>query len=118
MSLDFYDLNGNPIAYTDDGEHVFTFSGHPVAYFHDGSVYSFNGRHLGRFNNGLIRDNDGQVVFFSEAATGGPIKPLRKLKPLKGQKQLKPLKGLRSLRPLKPLDSMSWSALSGDQFFG
>ncbi|RAS23615.1 MULTISPECIES: 4-fold beta flower protein [unclassified Pseudomonas] len=31
MSLDFYDRNGTPVAYTDDGEHIFTFSGRPVA---------------------------------------------------------------------------------------
>ena len=118
MSLDFYDSKGNPIAYTDDGEHIYTFAGKPVGYLHEGSVYSFSGRHLGRFNNGIVRDNDGHAAFFSEGASGGPMKPLRKLKPLKGLKQLRPLKGLRELRPLKSLDSLSWSQLSGEQFFG
>lgn len=32
MPLNFYDRAGTPIAYTDDGEHIFTISGHPVAY--------------------------------------------------------------------------------------
>lgn len=118
MKLDFYDSDGNAIAYSDDGEHIYTFSGRPVAYLHSGSIYSFSGDHLGRFENGLIRDNDGHVAFFSQGSTGGPLKPVRKLKPLKGLKQLKPLKGLRQLRPLKPLNSLSWSRLSGDQFFG
>jgi hypothetical protein len=117
MSLDFYDSNGNPIAYSDDDEHIYTFAGRPVAYIHDGSVYSFAGTHLGRLANGLIRDNDGHTVFFSEGACGGPLKPLRRLKPLKGLKQLKPLKGLRQLRPLKSLDSLSWSNLSGEHYF-
>jgi hypothetical protein len=117
MSLDFYDVKGAPVAYSDDGEHIYTFSGRPVAYLHDGSVYSFAGTHLGRFANGLVRDNDGNAVFFSEGASGGPLKPLRQLKPLKGLKQLMPLKGLRGLRPLKPLDSLSWSGLSGEHFF-
>lgn len=118
MSIDFYDSQGNPVAYSDDGEHVYTFGGEPVAYLHDGSVYSFAGRHLGRFADGLVRDNDGHAVFFSERARGGPMKPLRRLKPLKTLKQLRPLKGLREMRPLRAFDSMSWSRLSGEQFFG
>jgi hypothetical protein len=115
--IDFYDRHGNPIAYSDDGEHIYTFDGHPAAYFHNGLIYSFSGSHLGRFANGLARDNDGNTVFFTEEASGGPVKPLRKLKPLKGLRRLKPLKGLRDLRPLKSLDSMSWSELSGLHFF-
>jgi len=118
MSLDFYDSKGNSIAYSDDGVHIYTFAGKPVAYIHDGSVYSFKGRHLGRFSNGVIRDNGGHTALFSSGSTGGPLKPMCKLQPLKGLKQLQPLKGLRQLPPLRPLDSLSWSKLSGPQFFG
>ena len=117
MSLDFYDYNGTPIAYTDDETHIFTFSGEPVAYIDGDSVYSFRGSHIGRFDSGLIRDNGGDVVFFTDGASGGPLKPLKKLKPLKGLKKLKPLKGLKVIKPLKPLNSSSWSALSDEQFF-
>jgi len=117
MSQDFYDRSGTPIAYTDDGVHLFTFGGRPVGYFHADSLYSYAGQHLGRITNGLIRDNRGQVVFFSSNATGGPMKPMRQLKPLKGLKQLKPLKGLRQLKPLRPMPHSSWSHLSGQQLF-
>ena len=118
MSLDFYDSNGTPIAYSDDGEHIYTFDGRPVAYLSQDSVYSFSGAHLGRFETAMIRDNDGEVALFTEGATGGPPKPLRQLKPLKGLKQLKPLKGIKELQPLRPLPSSSWSRLSGEKFFG
>lgn len=117
MSLDFYDGEGNPVAYSDDGQHVFSFSGRPVAYLSQNSVYSFTGAHLGWFEGGLVRDNSGDVVFFTDGATGGPLKPLKKLKPLKGLKGLLPLKGLKALKPLKPLPSLSWSAISGEHFF-
>ena len=117
MSQDFYDRSGTPIAYTDDGVHLFTFGGSPVGYFHDDSLYSYTGQHLGRITNGLIRDNRGQVVFFSNNATGGPMRPLCQLKPLKGLKQLKPLKSLRQLQPLRPMLGSSWSQLSGQQLF-
>lgn len=117
MSLDFYDSNGKPIAYTDDGEHIYTFSGRPVAYINQDSIYSFSGKYLGRLENGMIRDNDGCVALFSQNATGGPLKPVKQLKPLKGLKALKSLKGLKELKPLKPLSSSTWSRLSGEQFF-
>lgn len=117
MSLDFYDSLGNPVAYTDDGEHIFTFPGQPVAYLNSGSVYSFSGAHLGWLEDGQVRDHGGAVVFFTPEAAGGPLKPLRKLKPVKGLKQLNPLKGIRQFAPLKPLTTLSWSQLSGLQFF-
>lgn len=117
MSQNFYDNNGTPVAYTEDGIHLYTFSGRPVAYFQDDSLYTYGGQHLGRLANGHIRDNRGQVALFSENAAGGPMKPLRKLLPLKGLKQLLPLKGLRQLKPMAPMSSNNWSQLSGSQFF-
>jgi hypothetical protein len=117
MEFTFYDSNGKPIAYTQDGVHIYLFSGEPVAYLAGTSVYSFSGKHLGRFENGWIRDNNGECVFFTKDARGGPLKPLKQLKPLKSLKQLKPLKGLKELKPLRPLKSLSWSRLSGKQFF-
>ena len=117
MELTLYDSAGRPVAYSDDGEHIYSFDGRPVAYFHDDSVWSFDGRHLGRFESGWVRDNQGNGAFFTESATGGPLKPMRELKPLKGLKQLRPLKALRQLRPLKPLNSLDWSKLSGEHFF-
>ena len=117
MDLTFYDANGNPSAYTDDGEHIHLFSGEPVAYLSGDSVYSFSGKHLGRFEDGWVRDNGGASVFFTDNARGGVLKPLKALKPLKGLKQLRPLKGLKELKPLSPLKTLSWSQLSGRHFF-
>lgn len=109
MSLDFYDRAGNARIYTDDGKHLFSWAGQPVAYFHGDHVYLFNGMHFGRLKNGWIIDDQGRRVLFSAGATGGPQKPLRRLKPLKGLRQLKPLKGQRQLSPLPPLTSNSWT---------
>jgi len=117
MEITFYDSQGAPIAYTQDGVHIYLFSGQPVAHLSGTSVYSFGGRHLGRFENGWVRDNNGSCVFFTKDAQGGPLKPLKQLKPLKSLKQLKPLKSLKELKPLRPLNSLSWSRLSGRQFF-
>ncbi len=118
MSLDFYDKSGTPIAYTEDGEHIYTFDGRPVGYLSDGSVYAYTGVHLGWFENGLIRDNSGNAALFSEGSSGGPIKPIRQVKPIRGIRQIRPIKGIRQIKPIKPIPTLAWSSLSGAQFFG
>ena len=117
MSLDFYDRSGAAVAYTNDGENIYLYSGEPVAYLSDGSVYSFAGQHLGWFEGGWLRDAAGHCVLFTADARGGPLKPLRQLRPLKGLRQLRPTKGVRQIKPLKPLKSLSWSDLSAEEFF-
>lgn len=114
----FYDNHGRPTAYTEDDEHIYLFTGEPVAYLHTDAVYSYSGKQLGWFRDGWIRDLNGNCVFFTENTTGsGPLKPLKQLKPLKSLKRLKPLKALRELKRLRPLNRLSWSKLSGKQFF-
>ncbi|WP_298941381.1 4-fold beta flower protein [uncultured Psychromonas sp.] len=117
MSLDFFDSSGQPYAYCDDGDTIFTFGGAPIAFIDGDSIYSFSGAHLGFFENGNIWDHRGGVVLFTQGSSGGPMKPLQALKPLKGLKSLKPLKGLKSLKPLKALKSMNWSSISPQQLF-
>jgi hypothetical protein len=120
MSTVLYDYQGTAIAYSEDGEHIYTFAGRPVGYFKDGSVYAFSGAHLGRLENGLVRDNQGAVVFFTDSVTGTAqhiVRPIRKIKPLKGTRQLLPSKRPAASKPLKPSDVVTWSAKSGEQFF-
>ena len=51
MAIDFYSKSGRAIAYTEDGEHICTFSGRPIAYLDGDVVYSFSGQHIGWFEN-------------------------------------------------------------------
>jgi hypothetical protein len=115
--IDFYDYSGRPVAYTQDGTHIYTFTGRPVAYLSDDSVYSFSGVHLGWFEDGWVRDNSGQCVFYTGDATGGPLKPVKHVKPVKSVKSVKPVKSVKSVRPVRAVKSLSWSRLSGEDFF-
>lgn len=117
MAHSFYDQQGTPLIYTEDDEHLYSFNGKPLAYIHGNSIYSYSGNHLGWFENGWIKDSNGYFFLFSEHATGGPLKPLKKLKPLKGLKQLKPLKSLKQLKPIKPITNLNWSSRTFDNFF-
>jgi hypothetical protein len=105
--------NGNPVAYIDYGNDepvIYMWSGKPVAYLSRSSsngmsVYGFNGKHLGWFVGGVVRDHDGNGACGVKGVVSLP-----KLEPLKSLKELKPLKSLKELEPLRPIFSMQWSS--------
>ena len=118
MQTVFYDKTGNPTAYTEDGIHIFLFSGKPVAYLEGDSVFSFTGVHLGWYEDHWVRDHKGNCVFFTDETTGGgPVRPSPGTKPLKSVKSQIPRKGVRQVRPTKAGKSLFWSVLSGAPFF-
>jgi hypothetical protein len=117
MSLDFYDLNGRAYAYSDDGDTIYTFTGIPVAYISDDSIYAFSGKHIGCYNDGLIRDQNGDVLLFTSEASGGPMKPMRQMKPMKSMKQMKPMKGLKQMKPMRPMKTLGWSSYVPEDIF-
>ncbi len=114
--MTFYNRNGIPIAYEDNG--IYLFNGKPVAYIDGNAVYGYNGKHLGWYDNGWIRDLSGCCVFFTKNASGfGPLKPLTRIEPIKSVKQVKPVKFVRQAKYVRSVDSMAWSSLSGEIFF-
>ena len=117
MSITFYDREGNPVVYSDDHRLLFLFTGEPVGYFVDDSIYSFHGKHLGRYWNGWVRDDEGRCVFFTKSASFGPSKPTMKTPPTKHTKKSIPVPTVPEIPPFRPVDRLSWSPLSGPQFF-
>jgi len=115
--MTFYDSTGRAVAYTDDRETIYLFSGEPVAYLFEGMVYTFKGSRIGFYSNGWIRDNTGKCVFYTEHAIGGPIRPIRQIKPLKGIKGIKPIRSIRHTSLVRPMEQNVWSGLSGERFF-
>lgn len=116
--MTFYDYRGIPVAYTDNAQDIYMFSGEPVAYIADEAVFSFDGKHLGWFENGWLRDLNGNCVFFTEDTNGsGPIKPIKNIKPVKSVKNVKPIKSIKEVRQIKPIKSLGWTSLSGKDFF-
>lgn len=117
MPMTFYDRAGKAVAYTEDDVHLFLFSGYPVGYIVDGSVYSYSGRHLGTFRAGWLRDHAGACVFFTDEAAAGLELPEKRVKPPKLLKKPKPPKGRREPAPPWAEDGTEWSELSGETFF-
>lgn len=105
--ITLFDSEGEPIAYIDTEDEdltIFMWIGTPVAYLEqreDGfSIYGFNGKHLGWYSGGLVRDHEGFVVGFIEGATW----VFTKFEPIKGFKKHKPFKDFKELEPYKPFD--------------
>ena len=118
MDIALYDSAGKPIAYIEDGVHIYFYTGEPVAHILGISIYAFNGTHLGYFENGWIRDHSGACVMFSSDARGdAPVKPVQHARPLKWEKRNKPVKRPIAPRPVRPGDSRTWSRLSAKDFF-
>jgi hypothetical protein len=113
-----YDNSGKPVAYLqDDNIHIYLFDGTPVAYFKEEHVYNYRGRYLGWKENGWYYDRNGNPTFFTESASGGPVKPVKQVKSVKGVKQVKPVKSVKEVRPVRPVRSLTWSRLVNREFF-
>lgn len=118
MPMTFHDRSGKPVAYTEDDVHIFLYSGYPVGYLYDSSVYSYSGRHLGTLRMGWIRDHAGDRVFFTdEAMHSGPPPPPKHVKPPKLLKKPKPAKGRREAPPPRADDTDEWSQHAAEKFF-
>lgn len=111
--LSLFDSKGRASAYVvaDDDLTIYLWGGQPVAYLvkeqgRDFDVYGFNGKHLGWFVNGIIRDHEGEATCALKE-----IVPNAQIEPLKGLKSLKSLKNLTELTPLRPLFSTQWGEL-------
>lgn len=111
--ISLFDSTGKPIAYIDTNDEltIYLWGGQPVAYLelesNYYSIFGFNGKHLGWFEDGIIRNHKGYAVGFIE----GAVNIMTSFEPYKGYKQYKPYKGFKQLAPLKPIYIDSWSKI-------
>jgi hypothetical protein len=117
MKFVLCDREGSAVAYSDDGENLFLFSGVPVAYLDVGAVYSYRGEQLGWFELGWLRNKNGRCVAFADDAVAGPHKPHLRPFPPTHTKQPIPLKAKADPRLLRPIYSNDWAEQSAAEFF-
>ncbi|GHV04557.1 hypothetical protein FACS189485_10210 [Spirochaetia bacterium] len=105
-----FDYDGNATAYiANDSENtIYLWNGIPVAYVFferdEYHIYGFNGQHLGWFDNGVVRDNNGYAI----GATQRAHPRVTLVEPVKSVKRVKPVASVRRVAPVKPVFSMSW----------
>lgn len=106
--ISIFDNTGKPCAYLDTSDEltIYFWTGEPVAYLENDSIYGFNGKHLGWFEDGIIRDHKGYAVGFIEGALSIFTFP----EPFKGFKKFKPFKSFKEFAPFKPFYMNQWSS--------
>ena len=107
--ITLFDGRGRAVAYIADDLTIYLWSGKPVAYLDgDGSdglhVYGFNGKHIGWFTRGIIRDHSGGAA----CAVKEIISPTE-VEPIKSIKEIEPIKSIKEIAPIRPIFSNSWS---------
>lgn len=113
----FYNRNGEPTCYTEDGEHIFSFRGDPLGYIYGELIYTYSGNHIGWYLDNWIRDLRGNCVFYTDISSGGPVKPTMHVAPVRSVKRIAPIKCTRHVPTVKPVKTYSWSYNSGIDFF-
>jgi hypothetical protein len=105
-----FDGAGKASAYiaVDDELTIYLWSGEPVAYLEQDSaggfhIYGFNGKHLGWFVDGLVRNHDGDAA----CATKERLRSTA-FEPFKAFKQFKPFKSFKEFAPFRPFLTNSW----------
>ena len=109
--ITLFDGAGKPAAYIAEELTIYLWSGKPVAYLHSDSgklhVYGFNGKHLGWFVKGIVRDHEGNAVGAEKEAFRSSVE----YEPYKSYKQYKPYQSYREYAPYQPYLSTSWSEM-------
>lgn len=113
QEISLFNSEGEPIAYIDANDSdntIYLWNGAPVAYLTPESsyynIYGFNGNHLGWFENGIIRNQNGDAVGFQEGAVSGIF---TRYEPYKAYKSYKPYKAYKKYAPYKPYFTNSFS---------
>jgi len=94
--------------------------GNALGYIHDNQfLYGFSGRHCGWYENGIIRDLNGQVVAFMDGANDfpSPILPIRQIPPIPAISKIPPIPAIRQISRIKPIKKFGWSEVDPVNLF-
>lgn len=122
LQITLYDENKEAIAYIDykDEATIYTFEGEPVAYIEPKEqVYSFNGKLLGWYSGGVLYDNKTHHAVGAKhgIAKGGINTVVTHPEKIKGVKQIKPIKPVKGNDFTSPVLIDSWSETTLTDFF-
>lgn len=111
--VSLFSNTGKAVAYIDttDDLTIYLWGGKPVAYLTEDTsggyhVYGFNGKHLGWFVKGVLRDHKG------DAACGvRDTLPTTQFEPFKSFKEFKPFKSFKVFAPFRPYFSNNFGQI-------
>lgn len=107
-----YDRFGAPRLRILSNGRIANWNGHYLGFLrNDRLVYSQAGIHIGWYENGILRDLNGNTVGFglSPTDTPRPWLPFKQFLPMRGILEIPPIKPLPSMPSLRPFKSFAWS---------
>ena len=117
-----FDSHEHTVAYIADDLTIYVWSGEPVAYIErdangEQQIYGFNGKHLGWYVAGVVRDHRGYVVGARRGAfASGQFAAAVQYEGFKAFKQLMPVKAVHEFPPPRSPFISQWSPTSLEQF--
>ncbi|MEZ4793470.1 MAG: hypothetical protein R2783_08440 [Gelidibacter sp.] len=118
QEISLFDSQGNARAYIDYEKDatIYLWNGKPVAFLeNDGNdicVFGFNGRFLGWYEEGIVRDKNGNAIGAKKGATN----MITNIEPIKSIQEITPIRPITPITPIKPIFSNSWSSESLIEF--
>lgn len=115
MEETLFEKDGTPIAYIDydDDLTIYLWNGKPVAYIDsEKQIYGFNGKHLGWYEDGIIRNLKGEKNGYNRDS----LRVYAKYEPYKSYKRYKPYKSYKQYAKYKQYYKSSNSDESLSQF--
>ncbi len=114
-----YNRFGKPIYRLFDNGRIVDFSGRSFGFLQGNSLYNYQGRHIGWYSNGIVRDHSGNVVGFGEVVTDSihPFLPFKQFKPFAGFVQFEPFRPFLQFEPFRPFKSYLWSGVELENLF-
>ena len=113
QEISLFNSDGDAVAYidvSDEDTTIYLWNGEPVAYLSSESdyynIYGFNGNHLGWYEDGIIRNHDGDAVGFKKGSVSGVY---TNHEDYKDYKDYKPYKSYQEYAPYKTYFSSSFS---------
>ena len=106
MEESLFDILGHPVAYIsyDEEGTIYMWDGTPVAYLEsDKTLYGFNGKHLGWYENGQVRNLRGEITGFNRLAADVYIG----YEPYKSYKKYRPYRRYKEYPHFKPFYTIS-----------
>lgn len=100
MEETLFDIAGVPVAYIsfDNDSTIYIWNGKPVAYLYEDMIYGFNGKHLGWYVQGEVRNLQGQICGFNKFAAD----VYTQFEPYKAYKQYSPYRSYMEYSHYKP----------------
>lgn len=108
-----YNRYGEPVLRLLDNGRLVGFDGLSVGFLEGVNLYNYRGKHVGWFENGIMRDHDSECVGFGENVMDvpRPLLPFKQFKPFPAFVQFEEFRPFRQMAPFRTVKKYGWSEL-------